>query len=322
MRSKLILAVVIFGLVAALVAQADEPIFVRWLVADDPGDETIRMFWERSEREELEAPGLVDLGTMLFYRGYPKDALRMYHKALDLDPELYEAWFRIGLVEHSRGELHEARKAYKRCLKLLTGHGWCNFYLGLLEEQTGHSSAALDYFRRAFKFAPDLADPEVNPEMLTSDLALAARLREFGRTNFKKSLPLSYLEPAEVDSVRAMFKPPPGSEAEEGDGQGVVDSPAPEPTAIRQPTPKAQPTPTAQRTVIPTPRARPAPMRRAPNRTPKPGAMGYGGAGGAGTSSGSQNETPFGMPPVHNVSPEARFESDWPVLRELVSVFV
>ena len=130
-----VLAAVVFGVSASLVASAGEPMFVRWLVADDPGDEAIREYWERAERDELDAPALVDLGTMLFYRGYPKDAVRMYKRALDLDKDLYEAWFRIGLVEHSEGRLDNARQAYKRCLKKLTGHGWCNFYLGLLEEQ-------------------------------------------------------------------------------------------------------------------------------------------------------------------------------------------
>ena len=50
-------------LVSAAVAAADEPMFVRWLVMDDPGDETIRDYWQRAEREELDAPALVDLGT-------------------------------------------------------------------------------------------------------------------------------------------------------------------------------------------------------------------------------------------------------------------
>ena len=135
MRAKIGVLCVVVGLVglySVVMAWADEPIFVRWLVADDPGDETIRNYWERAERDELGARALVDLGTMLFYRGYPKDAVRMYRRALDLDPELYEAWFRIGLAEHSQRELDNARQAYKRCLKQRPGHGWCNFYLGLL----------------------------------------------------------------------------------------------------------------------------------------------------------------------------------------------
>jgi tetratricopeptide (TPR) repeat protein len=198
----------------AIVAVADEPMFVRWLVADDPGDETIRDYWERAEREELEPPALVDLGTMLFYRGYPKDAVRMYRKALDLDRDLYEAWFRIGLVEHSEGNFDNARQAYKRCLKKLTGHGWCNFYLGLLEEQLGHTSDAMYHYRRAFKFAPELADPKVNPEVLGSELVLGVHLQDRERRRFKSTLPIPYLEPKKVERVRRSYEPTPTPEPE------------------------------------------------------------------------------------------------------------
>ena len=75
-------------LISAAVAAADEPMFVRWLVMDDPGDETIRDYWQRAEGGELDAPALVDLGTMLFYRGYPKDAVRMYKRKFGADSDV------------------------------------------------------------------------------------------------------------------------------------------------------------------------------------------------------------------------------------------
>jgi len=211
----MLLVVAAIGLSAAVLAVADEPMFVRWLVMDDPGDETIRDYWERAEREELDPPALVDLGTMLFYRGYPKDAVRIYQRALDLDPDLFEAWFRIGLVEHSEGDLDNARQAYKRCLKKLTGHGWCNFYLGLLEEQLGRSSNALYHYRRAFKFAPELADPKVNPEVMASKLALGVQLQDYDRRRFKNTLPMPYLEPNQVNQVKQQYEPTPTPTPEE-----------------------------------------------------------------------------------------------------------
>lgn len=221
MRAKfgaLLFVVVAIVLFWAAEAVTDEPMFVRWLVIDDPGDETIRNYWERFEREELDPPAMVDLGTMLFYRGYPKDAVRIFKDALDLDPDLYEAWFRIGLVEHSEGDLDSARQAYKRCLKKLTGHGWGNFYLGLLEEQLGHSSDALHYYRRALKFAPELADPTVNPEVMASRLMLGVQLQDQDRRRFKGSLPMPYLEPGKVERVRRRYEPtlPPATEGVSG----------------------------------------------------------------------------------------------------------
>lgn len=281
------------GLSMAMVAVADEPMFVRWLVAGDPGDETIRDYWERAENDQLDPPELVDLGTMLFYRGYPKDAVRYYKRALDGDPDLYEAWFRIGLVAHSRGDLNNARQAYKRCLKKLTGHGWCNFYLGLLEEQLGHSSNALYYYRRALKFAPELADPTVNPEVMSSKLMLGVHLQDQDRRRFQGTLPNPYLEPAEVNRVMRRYELPPPAQPEDlqepAEATDSVEPPQEEP---RQMQPAATPRPTVQ-----APPPRPPAPRRAPQRTPTPFAT-DGGEGGV-------DAAPWGTPKIGSASSEA-----------------
>lgn len=196
---------VALALSVVIEVRAKQPVFVSWLVADDPGDQTILHYWERFELEELSATEMVDLGTMLFYRGYPKDAIRVFRSALNQEKELYEAWFRIGLVEHQQGNLRDARIAYKRCLKLLKGHGWCNFYLGLLEEQDGHGKKAMEYYRAAFRYAPVLADREVNPEMASSDLSLGAWLMMAQDAAFKSTLPMPYLHPNRVENVKDHF---------------------------------------------------------------------------------------------------------------------
>lgn len=205
------------GLMAAAVnaAAADpenqdkDPVFVSWLVPGDPGDETIRVYWERAKQGELSAEGLVDLGTMLFHRGYPSDAVDMYRAALKRDKGLYEAWLRIGVVKQLDREYEDARHAYRSCLKLMSGHGWCNFYLGLLEEETGHPKKALEHFETAYRHAPALADPKVNPAVLQSDLQVAAAVKQRARVRFTESAPMSYLEPMQVREVKARFLPTP-----------------------------------------------------------------------------------------------------------------
>ena len=216
----------------ALEVGAGDPMFIRWLRPGDPGDETIRVYWERLQADELAPQEMVDLGTMLFYRGYPKDAVRMYRRALDGDDELYEAWFRMGLVEHRSGDVRRARYAYKHCLKILKGHGWCNFYLGLLEENDGHPGRALEHYRLAFKVAPELAFPEVNPEVLSSELALGAKVRHLNRESFVASMPMSFLEPHEVVAVRSRFEPQPTPPPEIAppEAQATPVHPTPEPT--------------------------------------------------------------------------------------------
>ena len=180
-----------------------EPIFVHWLKPSDPGDRTIRKYWQRMERGEASGKEQVDLGTMLFFRGFPRDAVRVFERAGKADRDSAEPWFRAGLVEHAEGNLRAARKDYKRCLKARKGNGWCNFYMGLVEEQMGRAHSALEHYRRAFRVAPELADPKVNPEVLQSKLELGAVLREGSRVRFVEHLPIDYLEPHRIYAFRS-----------------------------------------------------------------------------------------------------------------------
>jgi hypothetical protein len=307
------LAVGILSLSAVVVAWADEPAFVQWLAAGDPGDETIRNYWERAEREELSAAELVDLGTMVFYRGFPKDSLQFYKRALDLDPELYEAWFRIGLAEHMQNDLDNARQAYRRCLKQRPGHAWCNFYLGLLEEQLGHSTNALEYYEQSFRHAPDLADPKFNPAVLSSKLVLGAQLRSYDERRFEATLPMSYLQPAHVRRVRRQYEqveptptPVPSATAEApgaatSSSVTTTQESAPKPTAA----PKRQKPP------------RSVPPRRVTPLAPTPT--------GSGRAPGRSSETSTGEPsavPIGNASDEAHLMPWWPRLSQTALVLV
>lgn len=277
----------------------DEPTFPNWLVADDPVDETIRYFWERADNGELDATGLVDLGTLIFDRGHPDEAIDFYKQALKVDSEMYEAWFRIGLVEHSLGDLSNAEQAYSRCLKKRPGHAWCNFYYGLLEEELGHTTKALEHYEQAFKEAPRLADPAFNPEVMSSKLALGAQLRYYDQDRFDRNIPMRYLRPDEVNEVRRSF------EVQAEPEPAPTPGPEPEPSAVIA-APVVQPTPAA---VSPAPRPAP-PARRVPSRPPATPAP-------SGTASGSaSDETPYGSPvvPIPNASDEAHLLPGWPQL--------
>jgi len=225
-----ILATGLALLILVVDVAANDPIFVKWLVIDDPGDETIRTYWEKAEVGDLTPGELVDLGTMLFYRGWPGDASNYFKQALDADPEMAEAWFRMGLVKHYSGDLAGARSAYKKCLKLQSGHAWGNFYLGLLEEQTGEAESAMEHYETAFEHAPELADPKTNPEVLSSRLQLGAQVRRFDRERFKNIMPMPYLEPKTVRKVRRQFEEAPVPTQAPQPTIGVLVSPTPSPS--------------------------------------------------------------------------------------------
>jgi len=311
----------------------DDPVFLQWLVPGDPGDETIREYWERATRGELSPEGMVDLGTMLYRRGYPKDAVRLYRKALDQDKNMYEAWYRIGVVEHRDRNYEDARYAYKKCLKVLSGHGWCNFYLGLLEEHTGHPSKALEYYANAYAAAPELADPRVNPDILYSKIQIGAAIQQRDRRRFTESVPMPYLEPSEVRSVQKQYLPTPTA------------TPTPVPTATVTETTKSSGasvggavggavggTAAASggsstdggaasprvRSRIPGTATRPTPS--VPEDTPygvrQPG--GSGGSGGSGSGGGGGTYGSGGR----SVSPEATLRPWWKTMPEWILAFV
>ncbi len=329
MAKILVVGLALFSMVVEVAA--NDPIFVKWLVIDDPGDETIRAYWQMAETEELGAKELVDLGTMLFYRGWSNDAVTYFHQALDIDPELSEAWFRIGLVKHQGGDLSGAESAYKKCLKKQSGHAWANFYLGLLEETMGKSAAALEHYQTAFKHAPELANPKVNPEILSSRLQLGAQIRHFDSERFERHMPMPVVAPDSMRKVR----------------RGFNATPTPEPTETLAPIvgPRVVQTPT--------------PVKKKANaRNQKTGkAAGAAGVSASGTSSGgaatgrsqsstttaptpsASENTPFGFrapppdqggtgstggstPKIGDTSPEASLRPLWPWLYELAEAMI
>jgi tetratricopeptide (TPR) repeat protein len=169
---------------------------------DDPDDETILHFWALFKNDELDPIGMIDLGTMLFHRGWPNDAIDMYRQAVKADPTSSEAWFHIGLVKYFLGEMDVARHAYKKSLRLTPNHGWCHFYLALLEERTGHPSKALEHYRKAFELAPGLADATINPDLLESRIYLGAIVSETTRRQLLDRMKTSDLGTQPAPSVQ------------------------------------------------------------------------------------------------------------------------
>jgi hypothetical protein len=305
---------------------AEDPIFVKWLVMENPGDATIREYWQRADAGELNPEELVDLGTMLFYRGWPSDAVGYFKQALDLNPELSEAWFRIGLIEHHSRNLDKARSGYKKCLKLQSGHAWANFYLGLLEEQNGEAKSAMQHYEMAFKHAPELANPQINPEILSSRLQLGAQVMHFDSQRFENTMPMPFLEPATVRKVQRGFE------------RASTLVPTPE-AVIVQPTPAP-----VQENGTATSAGSSTTTRRSPTRSSKTGSSAAGVAVGN-TSGGSTapppdaSNTPYGVPEAVNhgaagssggstaprigdTSPDASLRPLWPRLYEIAAALI
>lgn len=230
---KVVMAVLgAVSIAVAIVAGSDEPIFVRWLDPTLPLDATIQDYWQRAQGDELSPVEWVDLGTMLFERGFANDAIDAYRSAVKRDKTLADGWFKMGLVYQKKGQRSDARRAYSKCLDIRPGHGWANFYLGLLEEHSGHPEAAIRHYQTAFRHAPEIGDPDQNNELLYSELALAARIDQYRGDRFDLHAPMAYLEPARVKAVSDRLVPPPRPTAIPETAENEVEAVATPPSVV------------------------------------------------------------------------------------------
>jgi tetratricopeptide (TPR) repeat protein len=260
---------------------------------------------------------------MLYHRGFPSDAIRMYRSALDVDKGLVEAWLRIGLVQQSQGEFDDADQAYRRCLKKSPGHGWCNFYLGLLEEKRGHGKSAAYYLEQAFKHAPRLADPYYNPAVLDSKLALGAELINFDRRKMQAGQPMPYLQPRQVERVRRQYEPEAPEKPEEP-ALTEESQPAPATSIVVSSTPESEVNAGQQHPITPnygspTPAPQRPPRSIPVRRVPSPSYERPYGSGETGRSAG---EEPPVAPPIGSVSGEARLLPYGTALSDLIDWLV
>jgi predicted TPR repeat methyltransferase len=120
-----------------------------------------------------------DLGNLLQMAGRPEEAEEAYQRALELDPERVSARFNLGLLLQQRGERRKALREYRAVLDRQPRHAWAHFQVGALLEADGNDARAIDAYARAFRLDPQLAFPEVNPQVIESDLVTEAMLQAY-----------------------------------------------------------------------------------------------------------------------------------------------
>lgn len=157
------------------------------------------------------------LGQLLLQKGFPKDAEREFERAVNADKHFYPAWYNLGLVRMSRGELAGSHYALSRTVHYKPGHSAALFQLGLMEEQRNHQRAAIDYYAKAFLINHSLLDVRVNPRILDSKLVDLALLKAY---------------PTEHARASMSFQPSPPGYIQEG-----LEAPSPQPSAQQIVTP-------------------------------------------------------------------------------------
>ena len=80
-----------------------------------------------------------------------RDAERAYHKALELDPENFQAITGMGILSRKQGQNDEAMKYYNRALQLRPDYAYAYSSMAVIALKQGHDKQALEYATKAYE---------------------------------------------------------------------------------------------------------------------------------------------------------------------------
>jgi tetratricopeptide (TPR) repeat protein len=229
----------------------DRPIFyTKYLNPANPLDAQILRTVAALRANPNSAPLHNDLGQLLVQKGFPKDAEVEFERAVNSDTHFYPAWYNLGLIRASRGDITGSEWAFRRTIHYKPGHSAALFQLGLLAERRHNADAAINYYVKAFSIDHNLLDVHKNPRLLDSKLIDLALVQLYPNEHTRESMsmigtPSGYNEP--ISRRTPPIPPPvtttaPQSPSPQPPAQQIVP-PAPPVTNPARQTPPPNPTP-------------------------------------------------------------------------------
>ena len=92
---------------------------------------------------------LLELGQELNHKGRSDEAVKMYRKALDLEPQFERAHYAIGVALAKAEQVDEAAGHYRQVLKADPQHAKAHNNLGAILLDQGHLEEATAHYRAA-----------------------------------------------------------------------------------------------------------------------------------------------------------------------------
>ena len=163
------------------------------------------------EKAPADAALYNDLGCLVAWDGFWRDALRSFDKAAELAPKDSRPLFNAGLVEALHGEWGGARSRFHKAVKTDPGNWSAWWMLGFAEEMLGHEGAAVDAYSRSLRVDTSLFDPKVNPFAVATRLRARVLLVTYPRRRVDAALPSrtsSPIRPASRRSSSTTRRPP------------------------------------------------------------------------------------------------------------------
>jgi tetratricopeptide (TPR) repeat protein len=100
------------------------------------------------------------------------DAIKWLEKAVAMDRRNKECWYYLGRAYYTMTRLADARKAYLAVLDLDPHNVRAEDNLGLIEESSGHPTAAMEAYRRAIAWQQESLQPSEQPYVNLGNLLM------------------------------------------------------------------------------------------------------------------------------------------------------
>lgn len=91
-----------------------------------------------------------------------QEAISMYQRVLELDPEHAAAHINLGTLYYNRQEYTLAEKHYRRAIEIDSRYALAYFDLGNVLDETGRVQEAIHTYKTALQLAPTYADAHYN----------------------------------------------------------------------------------------------------------------------------------------------------------------
>lgn len=89
-------------------------------------------------------------------------AIAAYHRAIELDPDMGDAYINLGRLVHEQGDAAEAARLYHLALSCSPDDPVAHYNLALALEDQQRPAVALSHYRRAISLDPAFADAHFN----------------------------------------------------------------------------------------------------------------------------------------------------------------
>jgi tetratricopeptide (TPR) repeat protein len=99
-----------------------------------------------------------NLGRLLDHQEHIEEAMEHYHKALQLDPNNYEALYNLGNTLTAQGQFDEAIENYRQAIELNPNYYGALDNLGVALANKGRFDEAIENFRKAIQINPNYSD--------------------------------------------------------------------------------------------------------------------------------------------------------------------